>query len=217
MVQLLEHRFSGLFEVEDEAAARRSLRAQIARLERDLNDCFVTAYEQRKPEALAATIGRRSSAPRLLDLGELEELRDALADRIYGARAKIGERAEEQARNRLLLERMRAEPSRHKYRAVTLADLGQSGCGTYRVKPRRGIIGMMMGWWHVKLSSGCPLGVPVPAMWPAPAAPSHIRLGVHWLSAGRGGQLSVSMPSALKRLSTRTSTMVPLGRCSSIS
>ena len=25
------------------------------------------------------------------------------------------------------------------------------------VKPRLGLIGMLMGWWEVKLSSGCPL------------------------------------------------------------
>jgi hypothetical protein len=25
------------------------------------------------------------------------------------------------------------------------------------VRPRLGLIGMLMGWWQVKLSSGCPL------------------------------------------------------------
>jgi hypothetical protein len=25
------------------------------------------------------------------------------------------------------------------------------------VRPRLGLIGMLAGWWHVKLSSGCPL------------------------------------------------------------
>ena len=34
---------------------------------------------------------------------------------------------------------------------------GDGGCGVYQVRPRLGIIGMLAGWWHVKLSSGCPL------------------------------------------------------------
>ncbi len=36
------------------------------------------------------------------------------------------------------------------------------GCGAYQVRPRLGIIGMCMGWWHVKLSSGCPLATSHP-------------------------------------------------------
>jgi hypothetical protein len=31
------------------------------------------------------------------------------------------------------------------------------GCGVWQVRPRLGLIGMLMGWWQVKLSSGCPL------------------------------------------------------------
>jgi len=40
--------------------------------------------------------------------------------------------------------------------AVAL-ELGEGGCGVYQVRPRLGLIGMLAGWWHVKLSSGCPL------------------------------------------------------------
>lgn len=29
--------------------------------------------------------------------------------------------------------------------------------GVWQVRPRLGLIGMLAGWWHVKLSSGCPL------------------------------------------------------------
>src|SRR5947209_8298032 len=65
----------------DERAARRSLRDQIARLERELGNAFVSAFP-----------------------------RTGVDGRVPGAG-----------------------------------------------RPRLGLIGMMMGWWQVKLSSGCPL------------------------------------------------------------
>ena len=40
---------------------------------------------------------------------------------------------------------------------VGAADVGEPGCGVWHVRPRLGLIGMLMGWWQVKLSSGCPL------------------------------------------------------------
>jgi hypothetical protein len=55
---------------------------------------------------------------------------------------------------------MLREPERHKRVRLPLADLGEPGCGAYQVRPRLGIIGMLMGWWHIKLSSGCPLPTP---------------------------------------------------------
>jgi hypothetical protein len=51
---------------------------------------------------------------------------------------------------------MFANPGRHRWVRVSLAELGQSGCGAYHVRPRLGLIGMLAGWWEVKLSSGCP-------------------------------------------------------------
>jgi hypothetical protein len=43
---------------------------------------------------------------------------------------------------------------------VTQRELGAGGCGVWRVRPRLGLVGMLMGWWQVKLSSGCPLPAP---------------------------------------------------------
>jgi hypothetical protein len=137
----------------DEAAARRSLRAQIARLERGLAEAFVTAYRMGGLEREAEPSGD----PRLLDLGELERVRDDLAERLRTARVTIAERAEIQAANRLQLERMLLEPARHRFARIALADLGEPGCGVWQVRPRLGLIGMLMGWWQIKLSSGCPL------------------------------------------------------------
>ncbi len=137
----------------DERAARRALRHQIARLERELADAFVTAASMGGLEQPAPTIGQ----PRLLDLGELELVRDELADRVAAARLTISRRADEQAEKRLVLERMLLAPAEHRFVRISCRELGESGCGVWQVRPRLGLIGMLMGWWQVKLSSGCPL------------------------------------------------------------
>jgi hypothetical protein len=49
------------------------------------------------------------------------------------------------------------EPGRHRFTRVSRASLGEPGCGVWQVRPRLGLIGMLAGWWHDKLSSGCPL------------------------------------------------------------
>jgi hypothetical protein len=51
---------------------------------------------------------------------------------------------------------MFANPAAHRFVRLHRSELGVHGCGSYEVRPRMGIIGMLMGWWHVKLSSGCP-------------------------------------------------------------
>jgi hypothetical protein len=134
-------------------AARRSMRGQIARLERELSGAFVTAFEL----GCVAPAGRMSGDPRLLDLGELEQVRDELADRLRAARIEITELVEIHSANRVLLERMLLEPGKYRFARVARRDLGEPGCGVWQVRPRMGLIGMLAGWWQVKLSSGCPL------------------------------------------------------------
>jgi hypothetical protein len=138
----------------DQRAARRNLREQIARLERQLADAFVTAFPmgglQPPPAPLCAE-------PRILGLGELEVVRDELTQRLHAARATISRRADEQQEKRLLLERMLLEPGRYRFARISCEDLGEPGCGAWQVRPRLGLVGMLMGWWQVKLSSGCPL------------------------------------------------------------
>jgi hypothetical protein len=138
----------------DERAARRSLRHQIARLERELAEAFVTAYRMGGLQPPA----QQPAQPRVLDLGALERIRDELAERLRAARVMIAERAEVQAANRLQLERMLLEPGKYRFVRIAASDLGEPGCGVWQVRPRLGLIGMLMGWWEVKLSSGCPLG-----------------------------------------------------------
>ena len=138
----------------DEGLARRALRDQIARLERQLAETQFSAFPHTVLDTAVPTAGR---GPRLLGLEELEAHRDALQAKVREARRAHERRGLEQERNRVLLERMLLEPRKHKFARLHRADVGMGGCGAYQVRPRLGLIGMLMGWWHVKLSSGCPL------------------------------------------------------------
>ena len=136
-----------------ERAARRQLRGQIATLEAQLSEALVTAFPHGPIDTSVAAPG----GPRVLSLGELESVRDALADRVAGARSALEARGAVQERKRIALEKMLLEPGRYKFARISQAELGVGGCGVWQVRPRLGIIGMLAGWWHVKLSSGCPL------------------------------------------------------------
>ena len=105
----------------------------------------------------APPAGLRQAGPRLLELGELERTRDALVERVAELRANAAEQAAGQARARERRAAMLLAPGRHKWARVTQADVGEPGCGAWESRPRLGLIGMLMGWWQVKLSSGCPL------------------------------------------------------------
>jgi hypothetical protein len=136
----------------DERAARGTLRAQIARLEREHSSLFAAAYPRLDPGPPAPAL----AGPRLLSLGELERVRDHLAARVAALGAAAAEQRERQGEAARELERMLADPPAHKWRRLHNADLGLPGCTTYHVRPRAGLLGMLMGWWQVKISGGCP-------------------------------------------------------------
>jgi hypothetical protein len=136
----------------DEAAARRSLREQIAKLERELAATFASAYPRRGLEWGVGSTG----GPRVLGVGELEETRDALAARVEDARRTLRDRAYVERKNVERIEEMLAEPGRFKWVRISNADIGEPGCKYWHSRPRLGLIGMLMGWWRVKISSGCP-------------------------------------------------------------
>ena len=137
----------------DERAARRTMRAQIARLERDLGAAVIAAY----PRLPAGTARVSHHGPRLLGLEELERVRDDLADRLSDVRAQAAAQADRQEEARLLIERMLLDPGAYRWVRVANACIGEPGCKHWHVRPRLGLIGMLAGWWHVKISSGCPL------------------------------------------------------------
>ena len=138
----------------DERLARLELRRQIGRLERDLAGLLSEGFGRVRIEHEVAGI---APVPRVLDLGELERLRDALADRVAEARLTLAERARVETDNRELLRRMIDSPAEFKWVRVSRADVGEPGCGAWHSRPLLGPIGMLMGWWRVKVSSGCPL------------------------------------------------------------
>jgi hypothetical protein len=151
-----------------ERAARSSLRAQITRLERESSAIVAEAFPHLSAEhpsapgaSLAGASARSATAlpagPSVLGLGQLELLRDELAGRVQQLRRRAAERDEYERRARELLELMKLEPGRYKFMRLPVKDLGQGGCGVWEVRPRLGLIGMLAGWWQVKLSSGCPL------------------------------------------------------------
>jgi hypothetical protein len=136
----------------DEAAARRSLREQIARLERELAAMFTAAHPRR---GLEWTV-RSRGGPRLLGVGDLEALRDDLAARLEDTRQALSDHTRTERRNVERIEQMVAAPERFKWVRISNEDVGEPGCKHWHSRPRLGLIGMLMGWWRVKISSGCP-------------------------------------------------------------
>src|SRR6476620_9082323 len=124
-----------------------------ARLERELGELFASAFPRRQIEWDVAPVG----GPRILGLAELEQVRDRLAARVADVRAVLSDHAYVEEKNRELLERMIAEPERFKWVRVSNEDSGEPGCAHWHSRPRWGLLGMLAGWWRVKLSSGCPL------------------------------------------------------------
>ena len=138
----------------DERLARAELRRQVGHLERELGGLFAEAFGRIE---LSHRVEAGAAEPRILDLGQLERIRDELADRVADARLRLRERAVVEARNRELVQQMLASPQDFKWVKVSRQDVGEPGCGHWHSRPHLGPIGMLMGWWRVKVSSGCPL------------------------------------------------------------
>ena len=151
-----------------ERRARDDLRRQIAELDRRLGELFASAFPRPGFEWGIGAVG----GPRVLSTGELERVRDALALRLRDAQAEFARRADVEDANRVLVERMIAAPERHRWVIVSNEDIGERGCRHWHSRPRWGILGMLFGWWRVRLSSGCPLAEglrpPAPQVTPLP-------------------------------------------------
>jgi hypothetical protein len=137
----------------DEAPARRTLRGQIAKLESDLGELFCTTYPRKGFEWEVPSRG----GPRLLSLAELERLRDDLADKLTHNRRALGDRTYVEELNRRRIEELLLDPAAYKWVRVGNEDIGEPGCKHWHVRPRFGLLGMLMNWWRVRISSGCPL------------------------------------------------------------
>jgi hypothetical protein len=133
--------------------ARHELRRQIAVLEKRLGELFASAFPRSGIEWGVPAVG----GPRVLGVADLERIRDALAVRLREAEAELARRGEVEEANRGLLESMIAEPERYRWVRVAAEDVGERPCQHWHSRPRWGILGMLLGWWRVKHSSGCPL------------------------------------------------------------
>jgi hypothetical protein len=132
----------------DEAAARRTLRDQIARLDEELGALGAP---------LPAPLDSGCRGARLLSLAALERTRDRLADLAATRRQELDARGLREEESRRAREEMLLDPSCHRFARVTNADVGEPGCRDWHVRPRFGLLGMLAGWWRVVVSSGCPL------------------------------------------------------------
>jgi hypothetical protein len=137
----------------DERAARADLRRQIAAMELALARLFGSAFPRNGIDFKVAGMG----GPRLLSVDELEKVRDGLAARLQDVKGRLNDVAYVEEKNRELIEEMIADPASHKWIRVYNDDIGEPGCKNWHAKPRWGPLGLLMGWWRVKISSGCPL------------------------------------------------------------
>jgi DNA-binding transcriptional regulator YhcF (GntR family) len=135
----------------DERTVRRELRRQIARLEEELAGY---ARDLRRGDPGHPLLQAKAH---VADVAELEETRNRLLEQIAEVRDKQARKAGRQRRARKQVEAMAREPEGHKWQWVSNEELGEPGCKTWRVTPRYGPVGALMGWWRVKVSSGCPL------------------------------------------------------------
>jgi|1186.fasta_scaffold38630_3 DNA-binding transcriptional regulator YhcF (GntR family) len=134
----------------DEAAARRELRRQIARLEAEL-----ASYPAARSDAEAVHPLLRAKG-HVASFAELEATRNELMERLKAARVAEEKRGRREERARLRREGMLRDPERHRFERIALEECGDPGCGEFRVVPRFGPVGALAGWWRVKVSSGCP-------------------------------------------------------------
>ena len=144
---------TALFE-HDERASRADLRRQISIMEADLGRLFGSAFPRKGIEFDVPAPG---GGPRVLTVDELEVVRDGLAARIREVRGHLHEHAHAEEQSRMLIDEIAAEPAAHKWIRVSNEHIGEPGCRHWHSRPRWGLLGMLMGWWRVRVSSGCPL------------------------------------------------------------
>ncbi|MGH2956222.1 MAG: hypothetical protein ACRDL6_04425, partial [Solirubrobacterales bacterium] len=137
----------------DDRAARADLRRQIAAMEAELGQLFAAAFPRTGMDFRVPGLG----GPRVLSVGELERVRDGLASRLQDVKGRLHDHAYVEECNRALIEEIAADPAGHKWVRISNEDIGEPGCRHWHSRPRWGPLGMLLGWWRVKVSSGCPL------------------------------------------------------------
>src|SRR6266550_6472208 len=137
----------------DDAAARRTLRDQIARLDEEIGALGAP---------LPPPVYGSGPGATFLGLAELERVRDDLATKAAEVRKALEARGRREEEARRAREELLLDPARHPFARVTNQDVGETGCRDWHVRPRFGLLGMLAGWWRVVVSSGCPLSAARP-------------------------------------------------------
>ena len=149
----------GLEPEQGQAELRKALRAQIGRLEAE-----IATYAWHDPQAPSAELPRGGGpVGRIIGIEELEATRVELIDRLRRLRGDAAARANREQMARGHVEEMLRDPAGHRWERVDNETLGEPGCGEWRVVPVWGPVGAILGWWRVKVSSGCPLAGPLAA------------------------------------------------------
>jgi len=174
-----------------ERRARDDLRRQIGLLEKRLGELFASAFPRQGIDWTVGAVG----GPRVLGVAELERVRDALAVRLQRAQAELERRGAIEEANRGVLESMIADPRRHHWIRISADDVGEPGCRHWHSRPSWGLLGMLFGWWRVRLSSGCPLAKgPRP---PQPLAP-RLRYPIRFVGVDEQEAAQASSAPALR-------------------
>jgi hypothetical protein len=139
----------------DERTVRNELRRQIGRLEAEL-----APYVRDVP---AAASPAAPAEAHVAGVAELERTRDALLAQLSEAHEQAERRSSRERRARERRDEMLRDPAANKWEVVSAAEAGEEGCTDYRVSPRYGPLGVLMRWWQVKVSGGCPLAAPLEA------------------------------------------------------
>ena len=138
------------------AEQRAILREQISRLEAELAE---HAWHDRRGPPPKRPVGG-GPVGRVASVDELERTRAELIERLQRLREEASRRGAGQQQARAHVERMLTDPDGHRWEIVSSEELGEPSCKSWRVVPRFGPLGAVMGWWRVKVSSGCPLAGP---------------------------------------------------------
>jgi hypothetical protein len=72
-------------------------------------------------------------------------------------RRSFSDRTYLEEKHRRRIEEMLLEPGKHRWVRIGNEDIGEPGCKHWHVRPKWGLLGMLMNWWRVRISSGCPL------------------------------------------------------------
>lgn len=133
----------------DAKTRRRELRHEIAAAEKEI--AGYAAHDRR--EAPVQRVPSAGPTARMTSVEDLERVRDGLVERLTRLRGEAEVRGVREQRAKGHVEDMVRDPRAHRGEVATVAGDGPSGPSTWRVVPRYGPVGAILGWWRVEVRS----------------------------------------------------------------